>query len=94
LDNKKFKKNTAEKIIFFLSKISIYLSLGIRTSKLEENPSAPKKEHPALQKMKFVGHFCPDPDYEFGSGSRDPIEFASTSDTDTNPQNWFQVQIH
>jgi hypothetical protein len=34
-------------------------------SKLQEKPSALKREHPALQKMKFlyffmfVGHFCP-----------------------------------
>jgi hypothetical protein len=40
-------------------------------SKLQEKPSALKREHPALQKMKFiykkfyvVGHFCPP-----GSGS-------------------------
>jgi hypothetical protein len=37
-----------------------------RTSKLQEKPSALKRENPALQNMKFlfVGHFCPP-----GSGS-------------------------
>ncbi len=38
---------------------------GLMTKKLNENPSALKTEHPALQKMKcinffstLVGHFC------------------------------------
>ncbi len=49
--------------------------------KLQEKPSALKKEHPAL-------HFClldPDPDCESGSryGSREPIESGST--TQKNP---------
>jgi hypothetical protein len=44
---------------------------------LQEKISALKREHPALQKMKFInffyffGHFCPP-----GSGSKDPIEFG------------------
>ncbi len=44
-------------------------------SKLQEKPSALKKEHPTLQTMKFlnffsvfVGHFCP-PGFGSGSGS-------------------------
>jgi hypothetical protein len=54
------EKNTAE--IFFISfrsTIAIYLSLGLheRTSKLQEKPSALKREHPALQKMKFINFF-------------------------------------
>ena len=46
-------------------------------SKLQEKPSALKREHPALRKMKFlnliffVGHFCPPGS---GSGSTDLIE--------------------
>jgi hypothetical protein len=46
-------------------------------SKLQEKPSALKREHPALRKMKFlnliffVGHFCPPGS---GSGSTELIE--------------------
>ncbi len=46
-------------------------------STLQEKPSALKREHPALQKLKFinffmfVGHFCPPGP---GHGSRDTIE--------------------
>jgi hypothetical protein len=49
-------------------------------STLQEKPSALKREHPALQKMKlvnffkFFGHFCPP-----GSGSRGPVESGSTT---------------
>jgi hypothetical protein len=49
-------------------------------SKLHEKPSVLKREHPALQKMKFtiffmfVGHCSPP-----GSGSRDPIESGFTA---------------
>jgi hypothetical protein len=42
---------------------------------LEEKPSALKKEHPALHKMKFVDHFCPP-----GSGL----------DPDSDPQHCLQ----
>jgi hypothetical protein len=54
--------------LLFRSKIAIYFSQGLlkRTSKLQEKPSALKREHTALQKLKFfklfstfVGHFCP-----------------------------------
>jgi hypothetical protein len=60
-----------------------------RTSKLLDKPSDLKREHPALQKMKFINCFLflwavfalldPDPDCESrsGYGSRDPIEFGS-----------------
>ena len=54
------------------------------TAKLLEYLSALKRERPALQKMKFLCCFLflwvifvrlnPDPDYEFKSGSRDPIK--------------------
>jgi hypothetical protein len=59
--------------IFLLSKMTIYLSLGVlkRRHSYKEKPSALKREHLALQKIKFillfsisVGHFCPP-----GSGS-------------------------
>jgi hypothetical protein len=63
------KKFTAEKffIIFFGSK-TIFLSLGLQQKK----PSALKREHLALQNMKFLnffyfcGNFCP-PGSEYGS---------------------------
>jgi hypothetical protein len=52
-------------------------------SKLKEKPPAPKKEHPALQNMKFLNFFLflwgffalPDPDSE--SGSTDLVESGS-----------------
>jgi hypothetical protein len=53
-------KITAGKKDFFGSKNTIYLSLGFHKGR------PIKREHPALQKMKFrnffsifVGHFCP-----------------------------------
>jgi hypothetical protein len=46
--------------------------------KLQEKPSNLKREHPALQKMKFLNFFAnPDLDCESGSGSRDPVESGS-----------------
>jgi hypothetical protein len=63
--------------------------------KLQEKLSALKRNHPALQKMKFIkcfwvifAHLDRGPDCESGapgSGSRDPIE----SGTDRDPQQWF-----
>jgi hypothetical protein len=51
--------------------------------KLQEKPSAVKREHPALQKILWVifALLDPDPDCESGSGygSRDPIESGSGS---------------
>jgi hypothetical protein len=73
---------------FFDKKIAIYLSLGLEmTSKLQEKPSALKREHQALQKMKYINFFlflCVtfallDPDRKSGYGSRDPIESGSTT---------------
>ncbi len=52
-------------------------------SKLQEKPSALKREHPAPQKI--VGHFCP-PEYGIFYGSKEPIE--SGSNTDPDPQHW------
>jgi hypothetical protein len=60
-DNQKLKKFTAEKKIFtnFLNQ---NYNLPIprppyRTSKLQKKPSAFKREHPALQNMKFLNFF-------------------------------------
>ncbi len=67
-----------------------YLSLGLliarplyRTSKLQEKPSALKRQHPTIQKTIsltffyiFVGQFCP-----YGSGSN----------LDPDPQQWQKV---
>jgi hypothetical protein len=42
---------------FLSSKIAIYLSLCLRTSVLQEKPSVLKREHLALQYMKFPNFF-------------------------------------
>jgi hypothetical protein len=69
-------------------------------SQLQEKPSALKREHPALQKMKFINFFLClwvifallGPDGESGSGyrSRDPIESGSNQDSYPDPQHWFR----
>jgi hypothetical protein len=63
----------------------------LMTSKLQKKPSALKREHPALQNMKFLNFILllrvifslldPDPDSEdgSGSGSTDPIESGSAT---------------
>jgi hypothetical protein len=53
-DQKLKKKNTAE-IIFFISKIVIYLSLGLIKGRpsYRKKPSALKREHPALHLFFF-----------------------------------------
>jgi hypothetical protein len=50
---KNFKEFTAKKFDIFLS-VAIFSSLGL---KLQEEPSAHKREHPALQNMKFLDFF-------------------------------------
>jgi hypothetical protein len=84
LMTKKLKKFTAgTQIYIFVSKIAIYLSLGLhkeRPSYKRSLNSALKREHPALQDMKFLnffmGHFC-----SVGSGagseSTDLTEYGS-----------------
>ena len=82
----KKKKCTAEKKIalFLIKKTTIYLSLGLHKGRpsYKKKPSDLKREHPALQNMKyfffstFVGNFCPP-----GSGSTDLIESGSGSET-------------
>ncbi len=66
-------------------------------SKLQKKPSALKREHPALQNMKFLNFFLlfwvifalldPDPDSEYGSGSgfTDMLESGSNPDQDSKP---------
>ncbi len=73
-------KTEGEKIQQKLFFIFFYLKMQfLLMSKLQEKPSALKREHPALQKMKFInffmfwGHFCPTGSRS-GHGSRDPIE--------------------
>jgi hypothetical protein len=71
-------------------------TLPKRTSKLKKKPSALKREHTALQNMKFLNLFLflwvifalldLDPDYESGSISTDLIEYESNSDPD--PIHW------
>jgi hypothetical protein len=57
--------------------------------KLQKKPSALKREHPALQNMKFlnfstfVDQFCSP-----GSGSTDPIESGSNPGPGPDPKHW------
>jgi hypothetical protein len=68
-----------------------------RTSKLQKKPSALKREHPALQNMKFLNFFLLlsvifdllDPDSEYGSGSADLSE--SGPNTDPDPKHWWPL---
>ncbi len=59
-DDQKLKKKIQLKkyYLFFVQKLQFYLSQHprppLQTSKLQEKPSALKREHPALQKMKFI----------------------------------------
>jgi hypothetical protein len=56
LMTKKWKKQL--KKIYLFSKIGIYLShVSFKTSRLKEKPSVLKREHPPLQKMKFINFF-------------------------------------
>ncbi len=69
-------------------------------SKLQEKPSALKREHPTLQKSKFIIFFLclwvilPSwihPDCESGYGSTNPIESGPNPDTDPDPQHCLRV---
>jgi hypothetical protein len=81
-----------KKLNFLGSKTTIYPSLGLhkRISKLQKKPSTLKREHPALQNMKFLNFFLLlrvifallDLDSEYGSA--DLIE--SGSNTNLNPK--------
>jgi hypothetical protein len=64
--------------------------IRIRISKLQKKPSALKREHPALQNMKFLNffpifvvHFCPP-----GSGSRCPSYRRSLQTSKENIQHF------
>ncbi len=99
----KTQKNTAENCFksFFYKKFAIYFSLSLhkgRPHSYKEKTSALKREHSALQKMKFInffqflGHFCSpgsESGFRTGFGYRDPIQSGSNPDTDPNPQHWF-----
>jgi hypothetical protein len=86
LKEKKYSRNVLKS--FFLIK-----NCNLLMSKLQEKPSGLKREHPALQKMKFINFFlclCVifallDP----GSRSRDPSE--SGSNPNPAPQHWLEV---
>jgi hypothetical protein len=67
-------------LIFFLSQTTIYISIGLHKDvKLQEKLSALKREHPALQIMKFLNFFLIwwVIFYPPGSGSTDLIESGS-----------------
>ncbi len=76
-DDQNWKKfTTGKNVILFWSKSAIYLSLGLHKGR----PPAFKREHPALQNMKFKkkfylrGSFCPDSETGSGHGSNDLVE--------------------
>ncbi len=94
------RKNYSWNFFLYLSMIK-NCNLRVLMSKLQEKPSALKREHRALQKMKFINFFyvCVSwlgsgSDCESGSGygSRDPIE--SGSDPDQNAQHWFLIWMY
>ncbi len=85
-----------KKNIFFLSKTTIYLSLGLHKGRPSYKRSLQlKREHPTLQNLKFLKNFLllwvivallvPDPDSKYGSGSTDLIESGSIRDPDPQP---------
>ncbi len=89
-DEHNWRKKYVKIFFIFFSKIAIPRA-PLRTSKLRENPSALKREHPVLKKIKFInfsyifaGHFCQPGSgsgCESGSGygSRDTAEYGSTT---------------
>jgi hypothetical protein len=88
---KNLKKFTAKKKNYknLGLKTTIHLSLCLQKDvlKLQMKPSAHKREHPALQNMKFLNFFLflwvifalrgPDPDPESGYGFTDLTESGS-----------------
>jgi hypothetical protein len=84
VDDQKLKKKNAAKIF---QKSFLIKNCNLLMSKLQEKPSAPKREHPALQKIKFIIFFYvygsianPDPDTDPGIPVlririRDPVPF-------------------
>ncbi len=86
------------KIFFFYQKLQFTYPWA---SKFQKKPSALKREHPALQNMKFLQFFVllwvifalldPDPDSEYGSGSTDLTESGSNLDPDPNAGYLYRV---
>ncbi len=103
LMTKNWKKCRA-KILFFIKNYNLLIFRPPeRRSKLQKKPSALKREHPALQYMKFLNffYFCrpswiririPNPN----PGSMDLIEFGSNPGPD--PKHWccavFRIRAH
>jgi hypothetical protein len=91
---KTLKKYTAKFFLIFrfLSKSAIYLFLG--RPKLQEKPSALRREHPALENMKCLNFFSIlwiiltllDPDLDTESASSDWT--ASGSNPNQDPKHW------
>ncbi len=89
----KIGKYTSELFYLLLMKNCNFLVPRLPTSKLLEKPSALKREHPALQKMKFINFFLflwvifallgPDP------GS--PLNPDPDTAPDPDPQNCFSI---
>jgi hypothetical protein len=81
-------KNWKRKYSWFFLNIFLIKNCNLLMSKLQEKPSALKREHRAHQEWNlltfstFVGHFCPPGSQQ---GSRDPIESRSSPVTDPDP---------
>ncbi len=98
LITKNLKKNYSWKnfLIFFGSKITIYLFLGLykerpsyrRSLQISKEAIQHFKTLNLKKKFYFCGSFCPP-----GSGSTDPIESRSNPepDTDPDPQPWSRL---
>ncbi len=81
LMTKNWKKIYSWKKLIFLLKTTIYLSLGFHKGRPSYKRSFIKREHPAIQNMKFLNFVLllwvifalldPDPDSEYGSRSTD-----------------------
>jgi hypothetical protein len=54
---KNLRKNTAEKKIFLIEKIAIYLSPGVHTRRPTTGKAFSQREHPALENIKFLHFF-------------------------------------
>jgi hypothetical protein len=57
-DDQKLKKCTAKRFFYFYENYNFVIPRPPeRTSKLQQKPSPLKREHPALQNMKFINFF-------------------------------------
>ncbi len=98
-NDQKLKKNYSWKFYFYLllSKTPIYLSLGLHKVCPSYRRSLQfSKESIQHFKTWTFTNYClllwvifalldPDPDFEYGSGSTDPIEYGSNPDPDPQP---------